>query len=238
MADATRTVTSAAELRDALADPVRRAITIAGTLADLPSLRLAPGQILAGAGRGATLRFAPGQDGLQLSTDNTVTDLRLVAEPHRQALLNDPAADGLGRIELARLHVTGNVRLLASGRVRTGHVHAADIHIAAADARGFTDRPQGYGVHVVAGVFTLWNMQPDPASRITAKLTGISAGRAGAPVHGSGVFVGGTPSGGSLAVTLLETGEIHNDGGIAPGSADQISGGVFTVRRRLRRPRP
>jgi hypothetical protein len=37
------------------------------------------------------------------------------------------------------------------------------------------------------------------------------------------------PGGGRTMVRRLETGELHSDGGIAPGTADQISGGVFTV---------
>ncbi|MEG1680310.1 MAG: hypothetical protein RR326_09460, partial [Stenotrophomonas sp.] len=53
-------------------------------------------------------------------------------------------------------------------------------------------RPHGFGVHVIQGAFTLWNMQPDSSSLITADLRGISVGRASAPVLGSGVFVSGS----------------------------------------------
>ena len=127
------------------------------------------------------------------------------------------------------MRITGNLRLLATAEVRGGHVDAHDIHIIQADARGFNERPSGFGVEIVPGTFTIWNLQADPQSRITADLTGISLGRPGAPVRGSGVFVGGTPGGGPIIVRRLETGEIHNDGGIAPGTADRISGGVFTV---------
>jgi hypothetical protein len=40
---------------------------------------------------------------------------------------------------------------------------------------------------------------------------------------------GGGDSGGRLAVSALETGPVYSDGGIAPGVADRISGGVFVV---------
>jgi hypothetical protein len=56
---------------------------------------------------------------------------------------------------------------------------------------------------------------------ITAELLDVSAGGASSPVRGSGVFVGG-----AVRVSTLRTGEIHTDGGIAPGTPDLISGGV------------
>ena len=65
---------------------------------------------------------------------------------------------------------------------------------------------------------------------ITANLTGLSASRTGAPVRGSGIFVSGAGDvGGRLLVDILETGPVFSDGGIAPGTPDRISGGVFTV---------
>ena len=75
----------------------------------------------------------------------------------------------------------------------------------------------------------VWNRQADPASVITAELVGIGAGRAGRPVRGGGVFVGGTPGGGRTSATRVETDEVHSHGGIAPGTPDRISGGVFVV---------
>jgi hypothetical protein len=122
------------------------------------------------------------------------------------------------------------VRVLARERVRSGHVEAHDIDIVAADARAYDERPKGYGVEVVAGAFTLWNQQTDPVVTITADLTGLSAGRAGAPVRGGGIFVGGaSDTGGRLIARRLETGAVFSDGGIAPGTPDRITGGVFTI---------
>jgi hypothetical protein len=65
---------------------------------------------------------------------------------------------------------------------------------------------------------------------ITADLTGLTVGRAGAPVRGSGIFVSGAgETGGRLIVSRLETGAVYSDGGIAPGTPDRITGGVFVV---------
>jgi uncharacterized protein (TIGR02246 family) len=181
-------------------------------------------------GSGQSIRFANGQDGVRLSADNEVSGLGLITEPNRCALFNDTSVERLGRLRLHDLHVIGAVRLLARDKVRGGHVEAYGIDIIAADARGHDVRPQGYGVEVIAGAFTLWNQQADPAVVVTADLTGLSAGRAGAAVRGSGIFVGGAgDTGGRLLVRRLETGAVFSDGGIAPGTPDRISGGVFVV---------
>jgi hypothetical protein len=96
--------------------------------------------------------------------------------------------------------------------------------------RGEKERPHGYGVYVINGAFTLWNMQQETSVVVSADHVGHSAGRDGAPVRGSGNFVsGGGDNAGRLNVRRLETGAVYSDGGIAPGTPDQITGGVFTV---------
>ena len=105
-----------------------------------------------------------------------------------------------------------------------------DLHIVAADARHYEKRPKGYGVEVVPGAFTVWIQHGDPSVTITANLTGLSVGAESAPVWGGGIFVsGGGDSGGRLIVGRLETGAVFSDGGIALGTPDRISDGVFTV---------
>lgn len=223
-------VSSAAALLAAAADVGVRHITVTESLADVPTLRLSPGQTLTGADPQTTLRFAAGQHGLQLSTDNSVDNLELVTDIDKWAVFNDTGVEQLGRLLLQNLVVHGVVLLLARDKVRGGHVEAHDVDIVAADARGYDVRPAGFGVEVIPGAFTLWNQQPDKAVTITAELTGLSAGRAGAPVHGSGIFVSGAGDvGGRMVVSLLETGAVYSHGGIAPGVANRISGGVFTV---------
>lgn len=229
-ADAHREVSTPEDLLTALADPAIRRITVTANLSGLPTLALQSGQALLGGVPRPVLRFASGQDGVRLSADNAVEELDLLTDPDRCAVCNNTAVDGLGRILLRELRTVGAVRILARDRVRGGHVEAHGVDVEAADARGYGVRPKGYGVEVIPGAFTLWNQQDDPAVTVTAELTGLSAGRAGAPVHGSGIFVAGAgEAGGHLVVRLLETGPVHSHGGIAPGTADRISGGVFTV---------
>jgi hypothetical protein len=223
-------VFSVSDLLVAAADGAVGSIVVAASCSDVPSFRLSPGQTLVGEGAEAKLHFASGQDGVQLSSDNRVAALRLTADPDRRAIYNDTTISHFGRLDLQNLRVRGLVRILARDAVRGGHVEAHNVDVEYADARGISERPIGYGVEVVPGVFTIWNQHADASVTITADLTAVSVGRAGAPVRGSGIFVsGGGNAAGRLVVRSLETGAVYSDGGIAPGTPDRISGGVFTV---------
>jgi hypothetical protein len=230
MSTAERQVANARELAAAVSDPAAMEIVVTADTTELRTFRLPPGKTLRGAAPPVTLRFAPGEDGVQLSADNRIESLTLHADPDRRALFNDTQVESLGRLVLRNLSTVGAIRLLGRDRVRSGHVEAENVDIVAADARGFKERPKDYGVEVVAGAFMLWNQQPDRSVMLTADLTGLAAGRAGAPVRGGGIFISGAgDTGGRLHVRRLETGPVFSDGGIAPGTPDRISGGVFVV---------
>jgi hypothetical protein len=225
-----RQVANASELLAAAADATVAEIVVQSSLAGLPMFRLSPGQTLRGATSSVVLHFATGGDGLQLSSNNQVESLELQTDVDRRALFNDTRVEHLGRLVLRNLRTIGTIRLLANDKVRSGHVEAENVDIASADAQGYAERPKGYGVEVIPGAFVLWNQQADRSVTVTAELTGLTAGRAGAPVRGSGIFVSGAgDTGGRLVVSRLETGAVYSDGGIAPGTPDRITGGVFVV---------
>ena len=225
-----RNVTTSAELVEAATDVGVVDIVVAVDLAQVPTFRLSPGKTLRGSSPNATLRFATAQDGVQLSTDNRIENLKLHADVDRRALFNDSKVERLGRLVLRNLRTIGVIQLVARDNVRSGHVEAENVDILAADARAFRERPKGYGVEVIPGAFVLWNQQGNRAATITADLTGLTVGRAGAPVRGSGIFVSGAgDTGGRLLVRRLETGAVYSDGGISPGAPDRISGGVFVL---------
>lgn len=229
-----QTVECAVSTVDALVaatkDPGIQRIAVHGSLTNVPSIRLSPGQSLRGEHDGSQVTFVAGSDGLRLSSDNRVHNVRLNASVDKRAIFNDTSVESLGRIELRGVTTTGCVRILARDKVRAGHVDVNGLDIIAADARSETERPHGYGVYVINGAFTLWNMQQDTSVAISADLVGLSAGRDGTPVRGSGIFVsGGGDKAGRLNIRRLETEAVYSDGGIAPGTADQITGGVFTV---------
>lgn len=225
-----KSATTVEELITLTKDTSVRWIAVRADLAKVPSIRLSPGQSLRGDGDQARVTFADGTDGLQLSSDNRVHNIHLRAAADRRAVFNDTAMDSLGRIELRGVTTTGRVQIMARDKVRGGHVDVNGLDIIAADARGEKERPHGYGVYVLHGAFTLWNMQSDDGVVVSADLVGLSAGRDGAPVRGSGIFVSGAgDKGGRLNVRRLETDAVYSDGGIASGTPDQITGGVFTV---------
>jgi hypothetical protein len=221
-------VTNVAELTEALASEAT-GIEINGTLKGMPSLTLPPGMSL----RGGTLEF--GAKGLQLTRNNSVEDVTITTSVQEVALYNDTSVADLGILSLKNVTTTGQIYLAADGNVRSGHVSADTVHVAAADTRGRFDRPAGFGVEALQGAFTLWNRQADSSVRLTARLENISAGSKDAPVRGGGVFVGGhgdhsgMADGGTIDVELLSTGHVFSDGGIAPGTPDVISGGVFVI---------
>lgn len=230
MASQQKLATTTDELLAASHDMTVRRIIVRNALSALPSFRLSPGQELVGEGGQAILSFAAGGDGLQLSSDNEVTGIRLETSVDKRAIFNDTSVASLGRMRLAGIVVIGQVQILARDRVCGGHVEVDGLDIIAADTRARGDRPHGFGVYVTQGAFTLWNMQAEEKVVVSADLQGLSVGRPAAPVLGSGIFVGGAGfEGGRLAVPRLETGAVYSDGRIAPGTPDAITGGVFTV---------
>jgi hypothetical protein len=225
-----KTVTNAEALLAAIQAPGIERILVSGRLIGASPIRLSPGQSLVGVDDSAAIAFRAGADGIQLSTDNSVRNLRLYASSEKRAVFNDTTVPTLGRIELHGVITTGRVQILARDKVRAGHVEVDGLDIVTADARSETERPHGYGVYVQQGAFTLWNMQSGQDVIISADLVGISAGRDGAPARGSGVFVSGSgETGGRLMVHRLETSAVYSDGGIAAGTSDCISGGIFVV---------
>ncbi|MGA7204393.1 MAG: hypothetical protein WBX27_07170 [Specibacter sp.] len=217
-----------AELTDALASGAK-AIEILAALRGMPSVTLPAGVCL----RGGSLNF--GAKGLRLTSNNTVQDVTITTAPHEVAVYNDTSVTDMGTLALANVTTTGQVYLVAEDKVRSGRILADSVHVSAADTRGRFHRPTGFGVEAMQGAFTVWNRQADPAVKLTARLEHISAGSVQEPVHGGGVFVGGhgdsagMADGGGLDVELLSTGDVFSNGGIAPGTPDLISGGVFVI---------
>jgi hypothetical protein len=227
----TNLVTSARELVAATNDKDTTQIVVGADLAEVPPIRLLPGQTLCSDGeRSLTLRFRENAVGLQLTSDNSVGAVNLHVSPEARAIWNDPAVEDFGTIRLYSLRVVGRVQILAKEKVRKGRVEVDSIDIRSADARGEPERPHEYGVDVLQGAFTLWNMQPEEEVVLTGDLVNLRVGRFGESVRGSGVFVSGAGNrGGRLNVQRLETKAIYINGGIPPSTPNQITAGVFVV---------
>ncbi len=172
-------VADASALQDAIGRGVPH-IVAEGEISGMPMITLAEGQRLSG----GTLRF--GASGVRLTRDNVLEGVTIIVPEHERAVLNDTGVPDWGRLELRDVRTEGQVLLLADGAARAGHVVVDGLHVAAADVRGRELRPHGFGVDVLQGAFTLWNRQD--GGEVTAELARISAGAAGRPVRGSGVF--------------------------------------------------
>jgi hypothetical protein len=224
-------VSTVPELLSAVEDSRVGTIVVASDLDEVPNIDLLPGQTLSSLARNRyTLKFARGAEGVRLSSDNSIVSLHLQVSPDKRAIWNNCSVPTFGKTSLCSVSTVGRVQILAKEMIRGGHVEVNGLDILAADSRGEQDRPHEYGVSVIPGVFTLWNMQSDESVVISADLRNISVGRLGSPVLGSGIFVSGAgDKGGRLNVQHLETGGVYSDGKIAAGTPDQITGGVFTV---------
>ena len=221
-------VGSASELADAVASGAQ-VIEVRGTISGSPMVTLPAGTTL----RGGTLEF--GAKGVRLTRDNTLDGVTIRTADHELAVLNDTGVDDFGTLTLRNVTTRGQVLVLAEDRVRAGHVQVEGLTVTTADVRGRTRRPHGFGVDALQGALTVWNRQPDADVVITAEVLDVAVGSAQEPVRGSGVFLGGhgdwsgKGDGGVLRVSRLTTGEVHTDGGIAAGTPDLISGGVFVI---------
>ena len=117
-----------------------------------------------------------GVDGIEVSRDNKIDGLTFIVDPSRRAIFNSSDVESLGILSLQNIKTIGQIQLLATGTVRSGHVVAQNVEIIEADIRVRQDQPKGFGVYVLQGAFTLWNQQTDSNVTITAHLTGLKAG--------------------------------------------------------------
>ncbi len=230
----TQTVTDAKELADALESGAKD-ITIEGVIKGSPSITLPEGVTLHGAKGDSSDGFEFLAKGLRLTKDNSLENLTVKTLDYEQAIYNSLEITDAGTLRLRNVTTVGQVYLVAEGAVKHIRVEADGVKVLSADLRGRAEQPHGYGVDVLQGGFTLWNRQPDPAATFSATLRGISVGTEETPVRGSGVFLAGYAdregklTGGAFTADLVETGTIVTDGGIAPGTPDKITGGVFVV---------
>jgi hypothetical protein len=107
--DSTKSVALVEELIAATKDSGIQRILVHGELTGAPSVRLSPGQSLHGEAEGSSISFAAGTDGLQLSSDNKVGNIRLNAAVEKRAIFNDTSVAGLGRIDLRGVTTTGRL---------------------------------------------------------------------------------------------------------------------------------
>jgi hypothetical protein len=222
------TVSTPTELADAIRSGALE-IVVEGTITGSPSITLPEGTTL----RGGALAFLA--KGVRVTRNNTLRDITITTTPYEVAVYNDTSVPDAGTFSFINVTTVGQVYIVAEANTTSVRVETMGLHVKEADVRGRAEQPHGFGVDVLQGGLTLWNRQQDPSAIFTATLRDVSVGTEDTPVRGSGVFVAGYGdregklAGGAFTADLIETGKVVTDGGIAPGTPDKISGGVFVV---------
>ncbi len=223
-------VTSLTELMAALSGGGPRTVELTTSVACPHSITLPQGFSLTGSDKDRSLLSFMNGDGIGLTANNRVSDLTIIASPSARAIYTEAGISDMGTITLGNLAVTGQVSIIT--RIGTDKLNLVvdGLHIAACDARRYSEQPQKYGVNVYQGALTVYNFNGDTKSGITASLSNISIGAKGAPALGSGIFVSGFGDhGGTVELTELTTGAVYSTGMLPYGTADIITGGVFIV---------
>jgi hypothetical protein len=194
------------------------------------AITLPPGFTLSGTDQEKSILSFSNSDGIGLTANNEVSSLTIQTNPnHRAIYLLSNQAD-LGTLTLKNLTVTGQIQILTRAGTSKTKLVADNIDIVACDARRYSEQPQKYGVNVYQGAFTVYNYNSDKGSVLQASLTNINLGRKGAPVIGTGLFVGGfSDEGGWVIADQITTGDIYSNGMLPYGQPDIITAGVFII---------
>lgn len=169
-------------------------------------------------------------DGIGLTSNNNVENLIIHTPLDHRAIFNTNYVEDMGSFNLENLESTGQLSFLSKSSLNNTFIRLKNINIIAADARGYLEQPQKYGVNVLQGALTIYNLSPDPDSLVTVNAQKITIGQKNAPVIGSGVFIAGYgDEGGRVEVDELTTNNVYSTGKIPEGVADIITGAVFIV---------
>lgn len=167
-------------------------------------------------------------DGIGISSNNSIQNINIDCPTNHKAIFNTLANENLGTFYLENLQVLGQVSIITRVGVKKTKVIIDNLNIVAADARFYLEQPQKYGVNVLQGALTIYNINPDKESVLEVEAKNISIGQKNAPVTGSGIFISGFGDiGGKVLITKLHTNAVHSNGKIPLGVADYITAAVF-----------
>lgn len=169
-------------------------------------------------------------DGVGLTANNTVKNLIIHVPTNHRSIFNTNYETDLGSFNFENLELNGQFSFLSKSKLDNTLLNLKNINIVAADTRGYLEQPQKYGVNVLQGALTIYNLSPDKNSLITLNAKKISIGQKNSPVIGSGVFIAGFGNnGGRVEIDDLSTNDVYSTGKIPLGVADIITGAVFIV---------
>jgi len=221
---------SLVELLAALSNPQPATLELQTSILCPYSITLPVGFNMRGVDKEKCILSFSNSDGIGLTANNEVSNLNIQTNPGNRAIYLLSNYPDLGTLTLKNLTITGQVQILTRAGTSKTNLIAENIDVVACDARRYSEQPQKYGVNVYQGAFTVYNYNSDKKSIINATLTNISLGRKGAPVIGSGLFVGGFGDNGGWVISdNITTGDIYSNGMIPFGQPNIITGGVFIV---------
>lgn len=169
-------------------------------------------------------------DGIGVSADNSVKNLNIDAPANHKAIFNTIAKKDLGTFTFENLLVKGQVSIITRVGVEKANIIIDNVDIHSADTRHYLEQPQKYGVNVLQGALTIYNINPNPLSLVSVAASNLSIGRKNAPVSGCGVFISGFgDQGGRTEISKLHTKAVYSNGKIPLGVADYITAGIFVL---------
>lgn len=169
-------------------------------------------------------------DGIGLTANNRLENLIIHVPTNHRSIFNTNYIEDLGAFNFENLELTGQFSFLSKSKLDNTFLSFKNVHILSADTRSYLEQPQKYGVNVLQGALTIYNLNPDPNSLITVSAKKISIGLKNAPVIGSGIFIAGAgDKGGRVEIDDLDTNDVYSTGKIPMGVADIITGAVFIV---------
>jgi hypothetical protein len=169
-------------------------------------------------------------DGIGISYNNSIKNLNIDAPVDCKAIFNTLVKDNLGDFVFDNLFIKGQLSFIARAGVEKASITINNVDIYAADTRHYLEQPQKYGVNVLQGALTIYNINPSKTSIINLSITNLSIGRKNAPVSGSGIFISGFgDEGGEILIAKLHTQAVYSNGKIPLGVSDYITAGVFVL---------
>jgi hypothetical protein len=169
-------------------------------------------------------------DGIGVSANNSVKSLHIDAPVNHKAIFNTKAQKDLGTFTFENLLIKGQVSIIARLGVEKAKVVLDNIDIHSADTRHYLEQPQKYGVNVLQGALTIYNLNASSESLLSVEVSNLSVGRKNAPVSGCGVFISGFgDQGGRTEISKLHTKAVYSNGKIPLGVADYITAGIFVL---------
>lgn len=169
-------------------------------------------------------------DGIGVSANNAVKNLNIDAPVNHKAIFNTTVQEDLGTFKFENLLIKGQVSIITRVGVAKANVVINNVDIHSADTRHYLEQPQKYGVNVLQGALTIYNVNANSDSLVSVTVNNLSIGRKNAPVSGCGVFISGFgDEGGKTLISKLHIKTVYSNGKIPLGVADYITAGVFVL---------